>query len=270
MKKVDFIVFSKNRPMQLQALLESLFHFVEPSVVNSVRVLFTFDPQYQNGYSKILDRFPNVVFIKENDFRHQTISAISESGEHVCFLVDDIIFYKETSDDILPKPSEVCFSLRLGKNCKYSHPANSWYNLPKFQEEENSISWDWTSGEYDFGYPFSLDGHVFRKDDILQSLRLAIFRSPNSLENVLVYWNPLLEKFKRMRMRSFHQSCLVGIPVNRVNNEVPNRFGLEFSMAEPELQSLFNQGKRIAWETMDFSTVQGPHKEIKFKFNTEK
>ena len=270
MKKVDFIVFSKNRPMQLQALLESFFHFVEPSVVNSVKVLFAFDPQYQNGYSKILNRFPNVVFIKENDFRHQTISTISESGEHVCFLVDDIIFYRETPADILPKSSEVCFSLRLGKNCKYSHPANSWYNLPKFQEEGNNISWNWTSGEYDFSYPFSLDGHVFRKDDVLQSLGNAIFRSPNSLENALVYWNPLMEKFKRMRMRSFHQSCLVGVPVNRVNNEVPNRFGLEFCMTEPELQSLFDQGKRIAWETMDFSTVQGPHKEIKFEFNTEK
>lgn len=269
MQKVDFILFSKNRPMQLRALLESMFHFVDGSIINSIRVIFTFDPGYENGYAKVSSEFPAVIFVKENDFKGQTISILEQSIDHVCFLVDDIIFFRPVAGDVTPKSTDVCFSLRLGKNCKYSHPANSWYSLPSLHEEGNSITWDWAKGEYDFGYPFSLDGHIFRRDDILQSCGSSIFRSPNSLENSLVYWNPHMEKFKLMRMRAFHNSCLVGIPVNRVNNEVPNRFGLEFSITEPELQSIFDEGKRIAWEEMDFSAIQGPHKEIKFEFNTE-
>ena len=269
MQKVDFVIFSKNRALQLKALLESFFHFVDTPLVNSVTVLYKSDPDYLEGYKKLIGAFTSVNFIEESDFRGQTLSIIEGSFNFLCFLVDDIIFYKKVDSPITPKESDVCFSLRMGENSRYSHPANSWYNSPKFQHEEKHIIWDWTSGEYDFGYPFSLDGHVFRKNDILQTLEHAIFRSPNSLENALVYSNPLMEKFKPLKMRSFHNSCLVGIPVNRVNDEVRNRFGLEFFMSESDLQSLFNEGKRIAWEIMDFSTVQGPHKEIEFKFNTE-
>ena len=270
MQKVDFIVFSKNRPMQLRSLLESMFHFIGDDIVGSVSVIYTFDPGYEAGYSKIASKFPEVLFVDEINFRDQTISLIEKAKSHVCFLVDDIIFYNKITKEIVPENNEVCFSLRLGKNCSFSHPANSWYNLPQFQEDENYVSWKWLGAEYDFGYPFSLDGHIFRKEDILQICNSVIFRSPNSFENALVYFNPLMEKFKPMEMRSFHHSCLVGIPANRVNNEVQNRFGLEFQVSEEELQTLCNEGKRIAWEEMDFMSIQGPHKEIQFKFNTEK
>lgn len=266
MQKVDFIVFSKNRAMQLRALLESFFHFVDIQVINSVSVIHHFDPNYREGYQQLYDEFAQVNFIHENDFKEQTLSVLRSSSEFVCFLVDDIIFFREVKGEIIPKQSEVCFTLRLGENCKYSHPANAWYNPPKFSVEDGFISWEWNSAEYDFGYPFSLDGHVFRKDDILTICEDSYFRSPNSLENVLVYFNPHMQRFSSMRMRSFKHSSLVGVPVNRVNNEVPNRFGLEYGISEKELQNIFNQRMRISWEEMDFSSIQGPHKEICYQF----
>jgi hypothetical protein len=267
MQKVDFIVFSKNRPMQLRSLLESLFYFMNVDLINSVSVLYEFDPHYEKGYEVLKDEFESVSFLKESNFRDQTVSLVNQASEMCCFLVDDILFYRRVESAISPAPDEVCFSLRLGKNCKFSHPANSWYNPPHFVEDDLHLSWEWKSSEYDFGYPFSLDGHVFRKKDILGIVERIYFRSPNSLENGLVYTNPFMDHFLSMRMKSFKQSCVVGVPVNRVNNEVPNRFGTEFSISEKSLQDLFDEGHKIDWMGMDYKTIKGPHEELEYKFN---
>lgn len=266
MHRVDFIIFSKNRPMQLRSLLESMIHFIDENLINSISVLFTFEPNHQEGYYKLFSEFPKVKFLKETNFRDQTISLVTQASNHVSFLVDDIIFYKEIKNEIIPFSGEVCFSLRLGKNCKYSHPANTWYKQPAFTEDQNYISWGWNNSEYDFAYPFSLDGHVFSKKEILSILESISFRNPNTLESSMMYFNPFMGNYSTMKMRSFKESCLVGLPINRVNNEIPNRFGVEFGINEIELQKLFDEQLKIDWQEMDYSSINGPHKEIQLKF----
>ncbi len=252
--------------MQLRSLLESLFHFMSRDLINSVSVLYEFDPDYRKGYEVLKDEFQEVSFLNESNFRDQTVFLINQASQMVCFLVDDILFYRRVENSISPTANEVCFSLRLGKNCKFSHPANSWYEHPPFLEDDVYLSWEWKSSEYDFGYPFSLDGHVFRKKDILSIVDGIHFRSPNSLENGLVYTNPFINNFLSMRMKSFKESCIVGVPVNRVNNEVHNRFGTQFSISEKFLQDLFGEGYKIDWMGMDYKTIKGPHEELEYKF----
>jgi hypothetical protein len=82
----------------------------------------------------------------------------------------------------------------------------------------------------------------------------------------MVYRNPLINKFIGFSMSSFNHSKIVGIPVNRVNEEVLNRFGVDYRISEEELEENFKIGKTIAFDKMDFSNIIGPHQEIKYEF----
>jgi hypothetical protein len=265
MVPVDFLIFSKNRPLQLEALLNSFFELVSGSLVNKIVVLFKKEPEYEESYEILKSNFSEVIWEEETDFQTQVLNFTFESPNFLCFLVDDILFYQEVKGDITPKDSEICFSLRLGKNCRFCHPANSFYNQPLFEEEDQFLRWYWNGAEFDFGYPMSLDGHIFKSSNLQKMIQNLQFRNPNSLENELTYRNPLLASFAKCKIRSFQTSRLVGIPVNRVNLEVPNRFGQKFPISEKELLEKFKNGESIDWQGMDFSQIIGSHQELNLK-----
>jgi hypothetical protein len=62
------------------------------------------------------------------------------------------------------------------------------------------------------------------------------------------------------------ESVLVGIPNNIVNNTHNNRRGLKFYFPEKELNIKYNNGETINLESLDFSNINGPHKEIMYVF----
>lgn len=266
MDKVDFLIFSKNRAMQLDALLNSLQHHLNSAEIGRIGILYKSDQRHLESYHILMRSWPDLIWIKELDFRSQVLEFLEACpSEYASFLVDDLIFYRSPESSIFPE-EDLCFSLRLGKNCFYSHPANAWYRHPDFIQFDPILRWDWRFGEYDFGYPFSLDGHIFRKKIIKELCQSISFKNPNSLENSLTYnRDPGFHQISSI-VRSFTQSCVVGIPVNRVNEEIENRFGVDHRISEEELLEMFLQGKRIDPAKMDFSQINGPHKELRYEF----
>jgi hypothetical protein len=67
-------------------------------------------------------------------------------------------------------------------------------------------------------------------------------------------------------MKSFTESKLVSIPVNLVNDTFNNRHGLEFGISEKELNDRFLSGEFIDLNSLKFSNINGPHKEIIYVF----
>lgn len=270
MGKICFIVFSKNRPMQVHALLDTLTQFVDVDIVGEIKVLYTSDVEFDGNYDTVKAEFPHIKWVREisGSFRSDTISLLNTNCEYTSFLVDDILFFGKVDSKCLPHEDELCFSLRLGKNCNFSHPANSSYSLPPISELENMISWEWPGCEYDFGYPMSLDGHIFKSEEISKMVKNVYFTNPNSLESSLAYQNPYLQHgYGTSRvMRSYDRSKIVGVPVNRVNTQFPNRFGEEYSYTETELNRLYAEGSRICTDEMDFNSINGPHKELQYVF----
>jgi len=256
--------------MQVHALLDTLTRYVDKELVGEIKVLYTSDLGFIDNYEKVKTEFPSAEWVWESpgNFRSDVISLLDTNCEYLSFLVDDILFFDWVDSRCLPSDDELCFSLRLGKNCEFSHPANAFYSLPNIQESENTMSWEWPGSEYDFGYPMSLDGHVFRSGEISRMVRSVHFINPNSLEGSLAYVNPYLQHGygTSKLMRSYNSSRMVGVPVNRVNTQNPNRFGEEYPFTETELNNLYTQGKRIWTEGMDFSSVNGPHKELQYVF----
>jgi hypothetical protein len=269
--KNQLIVFSKNRACQLNLLLDSLKHNAI-SLFDKIHILYKAEGDYILGYEKLKEKYPSINFHEENNFRHDLFKLIDDEIEATTFMVDDAVVFKRIMarkiDIIKPVVEDyVIFSLRLGKNCVYSHPANLNYTLEEHEIDGEYITFDYTKQQIgDFRYPLSTDGHIFNTRLIKDLLIEINFYNPNTLESYLqgfVVTNSIPKIVK-----CFTESKLVSIPVNLVNDTFKNRNGLEFGISEKELNDKYLGGEIIDLDSLDFTEVNGPHKEIKYNFKT--
>lgn len=267
--KNQLIIFSKNRACQLNLLLDSIRANAN-LLFDKVSVLYKAENEYTLGYEILIEKNKEINFYKENNFKIDLLRLIDDKINATTFMVDDAVFFDKITankSDIIQSVinDNLIFSLRLGKNCNYSHPANLYYTLGEHEEHGEYILFDYTKQQAgDFSYPLSTDGHIFNSRLIKELLVEIEFNNPNTLE-------ANLQKFVLLRtipknIKCFSQSKLVSIPVNLVNNTFNNRHGLKFRMSEKELNNRFISGDIIDLNSMDFSDINGPHKEVKYEF----
>ncbi len=265
--KNQLFIFSKNRACQLHLLLESITKNAH-NMFDRVTVLYKADGDYIKGYDKLKKTFDNVNYVDETHFKNNLINFIDDEFEFMTFLVDDAVIFKpinESKEVILSSinDSVCCFSLRLGINCVYSHPANLHYKIGHHGISNELITFDHRSQPAgDFSYPLSTDGHIYKTELLKEWLIEIPFNNPNTLEANLQH---LLHKTPPL-MISFEESRLVSIPINLVNDTFKNRHGLEYYMSEKELNDRYLNGEIIDLNAMDFTNINGPHKEIKYEF----
>lgn len=160
-------------------------------------------------------------------------------------------------------PEVICFSLRLGKNCCYSHPANIHYQLGSYQEHNGLIRFHFREQPFsDFAYPLSSDGHIYQTDKLKMLLNQMTFVNPNTMESNLQFWLHFIPPM----VVAFSHSKAVSIPINIVNETHFNRYGTEYSYSLKELNDRYLKGETIDLSQMDFSNVCGPHQEIAYSF----
>ena len=241
---IDFLIFSRNRPLQLHSLLSSMTKYVNGNY--TVSVLHRYDEEYQEALNEIKNEFNDVSFIQESSFYDDVISYLSDSSNPMSFLVDDIVFKKEVDVDhvseiIHNNPSMICFSLRLGMHLKHCYTRNLPQRIPDGHVKHEFFIWEWAGADSDWGYPLSVDGHIFRRDDILSWTKKVTFKSPNQYEDAL----QMILRYQQglpNHCACFVRSKLFNIPANRVQNDISNRN--EGFTAERMLE-LWNEGSRI-------------------------
>jgi hypothetical protein len=88
--------------------------------------------------------------------------------------------------------------------------------IPELVEDQNKLCWVWEQGEMEWGFPLSLDGHIFSRQEFMIMIKRFEFNGPNSLEGVM-------KRFKGIYMQRYGvcpvHSVLVNIPCNRVQSE---------------------------------------------------
>lgn len=250
---ISAIVFSKNRPLQLFACLESMLtkSNISPDQVSVIyKADHDFIIPYYEVQGEIISRFGNVNFVPEFDFRQQTLDLISRAKDYVVFFTDDDVF-KDTVNlehclSLLHlNPACFCFSLRLGKHLKYCYSTQSSQDVPSGTTKEPFFVWNWKGTSWDWNYPLSVDGHIFRKNDILTAANGTMWKSPNTFEGAMSHLHP---QIPHPQMACFVTSKVFNIPHNRVQNEVQN---VSEGGSENDLLTAWQQGKKI-----DISTFQ--------------
>jgi hypothetical protein len=101
--------------------------------------------------------------------------------------------------------------------------------------------WNWLKASGDWGYPMSVDGHIFRYADIFPLAQQIEFNNPNTFEFELNR-NPIRA---RPMMTCYAESVVVNLPVNRVQHEFENRAGGVHGVSVEQLNASFLAGKRV-------------------------
>jgi hypothetical protein len=256
---IQCVVFSFDRAMQLDALLETMRRHVS-DLYENVTVLFRASSvAYLDGYSLLRREYSEVQWVEESSFKSDLLSIIKPSGLMV-FHTDDDMFFADV-DDFELFDDEACFSFRLGLNISYSYSLDAPEAVQGATVTGSRVSWDWGSQvPGSFSYPLSLNGHVLRSDETRSLIEASEFANPSELESVL----HLNRWTARPRMASFPRSRVVSIPANVVSRTFPNRHGSLYST--DELNRRFLAGERIAFEQMSFDAVASCHEEIVYSF----
>lgn len=213
--------------MQLDALLRSMDEYFSQS--DDIIITYWHTSElHEQAYSLLINKHPNVNFLKRTTLKNDTESVL-ENSKLICFLVDDDVFYRDV--DIIPEIGiHETYSLRLGENVK---------------------------NKAHFNYTISIDGNIFRSEDILKFAKQIEYITPNHFEGRLV---PFQNRF----IMKWNEQYLVGIPHNRVSDSSGCKFTGKYS--EDELAEMYLQGKRIDYKAMDFSNIGSVHADIDYKF----
>ncbi len=255
-KQITGLVFSKDRAMQLHALLSSYFHYTQNAA--PLTVLFTFSSElHQQSYVTLQNQFMHlpVTFVQEVNFAQQLLQLVKQAtSDRIFFMTDDGIFLDHFDlDDCLNfDPLKSVFSLRLGEDLDFCYSFNRKQSIPSFQQEvikENTFNkWVWKNAESspDWSYPLSVDATIFLRAEIEAMLDFTSFKSPNSLESQLQLFNDL---FLYREGVCYSKVKYVNVPCNLVQDEYLNHFTGTYSASE--LLTLFQEGSRIDWSVLE-------------------
>jgi len=302
---LQVIIFSFNRALQLKTLLDSMSHYIECTNY-TVDVLYNVSSdEFSQGYNKLIEDCKpqaHIHFIKEENisklqalsevfkvngkselkyfinsfrkkkhktnFRRRLIELLKENeSSSVMFLTDDACFIEKTviSNDIVDwinaTPFSRQFSLRTGKGIN--------------QEPDDVVSIgnqiEWIYYKHPlytlWGYPFSVDAHIYNKAAIVKALSSCYFNNPNSLEGFVSLYAQKKKLFGTGR--AFTRTRILSFPINIVQN-VANNESLNISV--DELNQYYLQGYSLEYplpeEITTFQnypnslTLKHPNKEV--------
>jgi hypothetical protein len=266
---LEIVIFSKDRPLQLLALLESLQHFSVPVILPHI-IYNAKDLNYQKAYDDLFQRFPHLYKSTINDrelgFKRTLENLITDLiSDKITFFVDDIIV-KNTINwiKILSFDSnKVIPSLRLAPHLKFCYTTNDYQLLPPLKSKDDGFWWFWKEGEYDWKYPLSVDGNVFSRIEFLNMIKKLEFKAPNTLELRLQKFNHL---FLNRLGFCFSETIIVNNPINKVQSEINNLHG---KIHQDELLNLWSQQKRINYLQFQGLKNVSAHQELDFTYIPE-
>lgn len=257
---MNVIIFSKDRPSQLDLLLRSMKKFFIDWNKNKVYILYTYsNNEFGYGYEIAKSNHSDITYIKEKNFKNDLISLISDREEHTVFFVDDNVFKNKFSIEdkefsYMKRDDVLCLSLRLHPNLNYCYPAAIKMNVPIMIDKN---LFDWRRKDGDYGYPMSLDGHIFRTSDIKSRIVNLNYKNPNSLES-----NLAATPIPRPLMIMYEDSKIINIPVNRVQTFNNNIHG---NIDAKTINDLYLKGKRISMDNIVGFKNISCHQEIELK-----
>lgn len=274
---INGLILSKNRACQLRLLLESI-KVNAPNLLDEIKIIYTSsDEDFAKGYEKLKSEqiLPYITWEEEKDFVPDFLNALKTcKSEYICGIVDDCVIYKRlpTSGKEIEETfsDEVfCFSLRLGLNTvtqNYLMP-NNVVELQKYQQNPYCVKWDWKewSSKLNYGYPISLDGHIFRTKEISDLSHKFEFEYLRQWEGVIA--GRCREETERNIMISYQQNVLFSIPSNCVQDP-PLIAGQVYPYSEEALNKRYLDNEVIDFGGMEyaFQNVTWAHNEFPLVF----
>lgn len=253
----NVVVFTRNRPMQLRAYIESLLFCsgLDPSQI----IVFAHDT---TDYASIISDFPSIRWWTENgeNFGKRLRDLYAELNPlgYTLFGCDDVVYIRQFVPQnvvsIMQRYGDgiLGFVLRVGtSNKEYGAPQSGLH-----------LCWKWFTlyGHGEWGYPFELMASVYRNSLIKEILDTGqLLRNPNDLEAFGSTYVGKSSKYQKTLLAMFNTpSYAVAQDVNRVQTLYPNKVAGGKEHDSAHLIELEKQGKRLDWTNLFGITPDSP------------
>jgi hypothetical protein len=296
MKMISNIVFTKNRPLQLDAYLESLYRYF-PSELIQTYVIYKIE-LFEEQYNRLFSKYPNCTVIEENDFHSDFLKILNEiTTNYILFGIDDVVYFDsvdfEVIDEIFNKRSKDTFgfSLRFSKeNVKDGNDPI----IETIVAGQTVYSLNWTQGRSpSTSYPFELCATIYPSDLVKRVINSVInnnplirklFSSGSALMNVLakiISTRPILKSFgyffnpntleswncRWCQNHSnevpgflyFQKQCATAIQVNMVNVTMRKTFDGSAEHTVEALNEKYKHGYRLDIDFVSGNKPTAPH-----------
>jgi hypothetical protein len=258
------VIFSKDRPAQLDLLLRSWSEQVPEWPAFAVSVLYkSTDPAYDRGYDIVRRTFRGVCFQAEDGSRtfkgHVQALIEREERELFHFLADELVVIRgySTSDEPFQKlrrnPEIAAVALRMSPRIDFAQPIGlatpppplrdnlwTWKPRPVWQERITRL-FGVHSARADWRLQINVDGNVMRYPQLRAHFRtLPEIASLNVLETVLLM-HPLPQPY----LVCYPESRLINLALTRVDPHSTYPFAGHSAMA---FNDRFLAGERLSYE----------------------
>lgn len=245
------LIFSRDRPAQLDLLLRSMERHLPPS---ETRIIwYGSDERYRRAYRQItLDT------MQAPDNFNVALRAALEycTDPAVTFFCDDDVMFNSPdvtpAEMLLSNDDILSVALSLGAS-------NQMMPLPP-----GFPLWEWGSlDRHDFGFPCGVDGNTYRPGDVKILLGDTPIDNPTWLETMMLQRLGGEIATLRPLMTCPVEQCLVGNPINRVSPSSSVPYGRLHRCSPEEALDCFEDGWRIDLDALDFSDVYSVHHELR-------
>lgn len=223
---IQFVCFSRQRPLQLHGYLSSLFaHWTHGEI--TVDVLVKLDEGYGAAYLEVQRDFPTVRFWPETTFATNLQAIIQRStADLLSFGCDDVVFIEPVSPSAISNafeddPQLLGLSLRLGRNI-----TQDMFGQPMQQPEFLPAPGTWCLwnvghplSQVDWAYPWEVLGTIYPIGFVREMLAAFEFGSPSQLE----------ERGTRLWAQHTLRRRMAAWPTSRIVVPTPNVIQTEFS-----------------------------------------
>lgn len=258
---MKIIFFTKDRPMQYRAFLESFLYNTQIKQISKDVDGFKNRPittiiSNTNGYEDIIEEFNGVVqFIDDqgkffNDILRDIIN--STYSNYILFGCDDQIYnrkinLKNASNYLDANPDVIGHSFRLGKNIPYI--INCRRVLSNTQD---ILKWNWKQSYGDFNVPFELMATVYPTwfcQSLLSEYKDNI-KCPNFYESFGCNFCMHSELSASCMSCDDNIGATFAQDVNRCQDYFTNKIQTTQDLSCPTLLKLYKEGYRIDWMSM--------------------
>jgi len=285
---LQIIIFSFNRAMQLNTLLNSMIRDIEAKDY-TIDVLYNVSSDvFNQGYEKLkqdYQSYQHIHFIKETtvskllaipevfhasckkeykyflktflkkkkktNFRKALLRLLTENqAANVMFLTDDACFIEKTTigNDITEWINADPYSHQFSLRT-----GKGMNEEPQgIQTVGNYLEWKYFNYEFFtlWGYLFSVDAHIYNKEAIVKALRHCYFDNPNSLES---YVSVFAQKKKHFGTgRAFTKTRLLSFPINIVQHVADNK---SLNISVETLNDYYLKGYTLEYPLPDHITT---------------
>ncbi len=293
---IKAIILSYNRACQLHLLLESLNRNA-PGVFDPTVIYRTEVGPHATAYEIVKKRFPNANFIEQKPPVVNMFNLVWEetrkADKLVSYFVDDNVMFRPLIKlDLVEKyanaPNVIGFSTRLGRNITHDGPLSSKVlRRPEFTgcndedfmhfslregadvSSSDNMGIKWASKIGHFGWPFSVDGNICRKEVVLKYADRVDWKSPsrsvNDIEGEIVQQISADLGVCPDRYVCYEHSIVTNIVLNRVSARSHTKIGTNKADIA-SLAKAYNRGQILDYDSIDTCDIHQCHVDLPIGF----